>query len=101
VSKSRKKSREDVDAIGKGRVWTGQQALENGLVDELGGLDRALAKARALAGLHERAPVRMILPDKRTLPPTVAPASALEYALEGARMFQWGVPLLLCPVTWV
>jgi len=101
VSKSRKKSREDVDAIGKGRVWTGQQALENGLVDELGGLDRALAKARALAELHERAPVRMILPDKRTLPPTVTPASALEYALEGAQMFRWGVPLLLSPIDWV
>ena len=101
VSKSRKKSREDVDAIGKGRVWTGQQALENGLVDELGGLDRALAKARALAELHERAPVRMILPDKRMLPPTVTPASALEYALEGAQMFRWGVPLLLSPIDWV
>jgi protease-4 len=100
VSESRKKSREDVDAIGKGRVWTGKQALENGLVDELGGLDRALAKAREMAGLHERAPVRMILPDKRTIPPIAPAASALEYALEGARMFRWGTPLLLCPITW-
>jgi protease-4 len=100
VSDSRKKSREDVDAIGKGRVWTGKQALENGLVDELGGLDRALAKARQMAGLHERAPVRMILPDKRKIPPTATAASALEYALEGARMFRWGTPLLLCPILW-
>jgi protease-4 len=100
VSEKRQKSREDVDAIGKGRVWTGKQALENGLVDELGGLDRALAKAREMAGLHERAPVRMILPDKRTIPPTATAASALDYALEGVRMFQSGVPLLLCPITW-
>ncbi len=100
VSVSRHKSREDVDAIGKGRVWTGKQALENGLVDELGSLDRALAKAREMAGLHERAPVRMILPDKRTIPPTTTADSALNYALEGVRMFRWGTPLLLCPITW-
>lgn len=100
VSDNRQKSREDVDAIGKGRVWTGKQALENGLVDELGGLDRALAKARGMAGLHERAPVRRILPDKRLLPPTAAPSGALDYALEGVRMFQSGVPLLLCPIMW-
>jgi protease-4 len=100
VSESRQKSREDVDAIGKGRVWTGKQAVENGLVDELGGLDRALAKAREMAGLHERAPVRMILPDKKTIPPTATPGSALDYALEGARMFRWGTPLLLCPIAW-
>jgi ClpP class serine protease len=100
VSDKRQKSREDVDAIGKGRVWTGKQALENGLVDELGGLDRALVKARQMAGLHERAPIRMILPDKRTIPPTATAASALDYALEGVRIFQSGVPLLLCPFTW-
>jgi protease-4 len=100
VSEKRQKSREDVDAIGKGRVWTGEQAVENGLVDELGGLDRALAKAREMAGLHERARVRMILPDKKNIPPVAAPASALEYALEGARMFRWGTPLLICPIAW-
>ncbi len=100
VSLSRNKSREDVDAIGKGRVWTGKQALENGLVDELGGLDRALARAREAAGLHERAPVRMILPDKRIIPPIASAADALSYALKGVRMFRGGAPLLLCPIGW-
>jgi len=98
VSDRRDLSREDVDAIGKGRVWTGQQALENGLVDELGGLDRALAKARQMAGLHKSAPVRVIRPDKRMLPPSASPADALEYALEGARRFGKGSALLLCPI---
>ncbi len=41
---------EDLHAVAQGRVWTGAQALERGLVDELGGLDAALAKAAALSG---------------------------------------------------
>lgn len=42
-----------VDAIGQGQVWIGVEALENGLVDELGGLDDAIAAAAALAELDE------------------------------------------------
>ena len=42
-----------VDAIGQGQVWTGVEALENGLVDELGGIDDAISAAAALAGLDE------------------------------------------------
>lgn len=44
---------EDVEALAEGRVWSGSRALELGLVDELGGLDRALAKAAELAGLGD------------------------------------------------
>jgi ClpP class serine protease len=39
-------SPDDVEAIAEGRVWTGDQAKRNGLVDELGGLYRAIAYAR-------------------------------------------------------
>jgi protease-4 len=42
-------SKSQVDAIGQGRVWSGVQAKENGLVDELGGLDTALKEAAKLA----------------------------------------------------
>ncbi|HNP34958.1 MAG TPA: signal peptide peptidase SppA [Woeseiaceae bacterium] len=42
-----------VDAIGQGRVWTGQDAMDNGLVDELGDLEDAIAAAARLAGLDE------------------------------------------------
>jgi protease-4 len=38
----RSKTKEEIDAIGQGRVWTGSQALQNGLVDRLGGLDDAV-----------------------------------------------------------
>jgi ClpP class serine protease len=41
-----------VHAVAQGRVWTGTQALELGLVDELGGMDLALAKAAELAGIE-------------------------------------------------
>lgn len=42
-----------VDSIGQGRVWTGLDALENGLIDEIGGLDDAIAYAVEMAGLDE------------------------------------------------
>ena len=46
-----------------GRVWTGRQAKANGLVDELGTLDAAVAGAKALAGLDPKAePELLILP---------------------------------------
>ena len=40
-----------VDTIGQGQVWSGEEALANGLVDELGGLEAAIAGAAELAGL--------------------------------------------------
>jgi len=59
VSGSRNMPREKVDAIGRGRVFTGEQAKERGLVDTLGGFDEALAAARELAGLKPDAAVEL------------------------------------------
>ncbi len=53
VSEARGMTREEVDTIGRGRVWSGLDAHERGLVDKLGGLDDAIASAAALAGLGE------------------------------------------------
>ncbi|MCP3681351.1 MAG: S49 family peptidase, partial [bacterium] len=51
-----------------GRVWTGSQALEKGLVDEIGGFPEALALARDEAGLRDSAPVKLIVyPKEKTL----------------------------------
>ena len=50
VSEGRGMTRDQVDSIAQGRVWTGAQALELGLVDELGGLQDAVAYAAAQAG---------------------------------------------------
>ena len=57
VSASRNMPRDAVDAIGRGRVFTGEQAKERGLVDSLGGFDAALVVARELAGVKPDAPV--------------------------------------------
>jgi protease-4 len=59
VSRSRNMTREQVDAIGRGRVFTGEQAKERGLVDALGGFEEALAAAREVAGLRPGAPVEL------------------------------------------
>jgi protease-4 len=58
VAKARGKSYAAIDAIAQGRVWTGQQALERGLVDQLGGLRDAVADAASLGGLGKGYPVR-------------------------------------------
>jgi protease-4 len=98
VATSRGMETEAVDAIGGGRVWTGRQALENGLVDEFGGLEQALAKARELAGLRIDAPLRLFLPEKAPVPPVADPAAAIRYALEGIKLLG-GRTLVLLP--WV
>ncbi len=57
VAEGRKMTKAAVDRIGQGRVWTGDQAKQNGLVDELGGLRQALIQARRLGNLPEDAPI--------------------------------------------
>jgi protease-4 len=51
VSEGRKMPVDKVHEVAQGRVWTGQQALERGLVDELGGIDLAITRARELANV--------------------------------------------------
>lgn len=63
VSEGRGTPTERVDSLGRGRVWLGSEALANDLVDELGGLAAAVARARREAKLEsEPDPVRVILP---------------------------------------
>lgn len=68
VAEGRNMETERVEALAQGRVWTGRQAVENGLVDELGGLRQALVRARADAGIGaEEAVTLRIYPPRRTL----------------------------------
>ncbi len=62
VASARGKSFADIDAIAQGRVWTGKQALQRGLVDQLGGLGTAIADAASLAKLGAHYPVRYMQP---------------------------------------
>jgi protease-4 len=58
VASGRGLSADRVHELARGRVWTGADAREHGLVDEIGGLDRAAAIARSRAGLPMSAPLR-------------------------------------------
>jgi protease-4 len=57
VAEGRGRPVADIEAVARGRVWTGRDALENGLVDELGGLRDAVRLARERGNLPEDAPV--------------------------------------------
>jgi len=87
VAEGRGMDREAVDAVARGRVWTGRDALAAGLVDDLGGYPVALAHARELAGLEPDAAVELRrFPAERTL---------VELLLEearGGRESSTGVP---------
>jgi len=64
VALNREMTKEAVDAIAQGRIWTGADALANGLVDEFGELDDAIAAAAELAGLAEGDYGRKVLEQK-------------------------------------
>ncbi len=52
VAQGREMTFEEVDAIGGGRVWAGEDALDNGLIDMFGGLERSIEVAAEMAGLE-------------------------------------------------
>jgi protease-4 len=88
VGRARGMTREQVHPIAAGRVWTGRQAYERKLVDELGGLDAAVRKARSLAGLRESAPVREVRGPRRMIPPrsSAGVAGYVGWLLEGVAL---------------
>ena len=53
VAKGRNMTTEQVDTIGQGRVWSGSDAIEIGLIDEFGGLKRAIEEAKNLADIKD------------------------------------------------
>lgn len=59
VAEGRKLSVDDVKAVAQGRIWTGTQAMERRLVDELGGLDTAIERAKELAKIPSDRKVRI------------------------------------------
>ncbi|HEV2677287.1 MAG TPA: signal peptide peptidase SppA [Aliidongia sp.] len=75
VADGRKLDPAKVEAIAKGRVWTGAQAKENGLVDELGGLDVAVRLAKDAAGIGPGQPI--------VLRPYPQPRSPLQRLMTG------------------
>ena len=116
VVAGREMERDAVHAIAQGRVWTGAQALEVGLVDRVGGYHEALAEARELVGLEPDADVALVeYPPPKPLAQQVAdllgaharsriPAIPVPDSLlalwEAVEALPAGQPMLL-PPTWV
>jgi protease-4 len=79
-----------VDAVAQGRVWTGTDALEHGLIDEFGGLEEAIAFAAEVAGLEEgaygRKDIRIELsPTEQLIVDLLGTANSLGLDISGLR----------------
>ncbi len=100
VADSREMSRDAVDAIAGGRVWTGEQALSNGLIDQVGGLYEAVEKARELVGNQEM-PVTLFQGSGKPLGVQLAeqanPAAILTYMQENLQSIACGNAQFLMP----
>jgi len=125
VAASRHSTPEKIDAIAQGRVWTGRQGKQNGLVDELGGLDRAVSIAKQRAKIAADAEVELVVyPPRKSFYELVSDqisgsseslavrawlaANLSTGELEALRimrgpfaMFRSGEPLALMPVTFL
>jgi protease-4 len=89
VAEGRDLTRERVDSLARGRVWTGADAHERGLVDDLGGLGPAIEIARRKARVAADAPVRTyphVSPLERLRPPE----SSEDRTAATARLDAWG-----------
>ncbi len=91
VATGRGMTTDQVHEVARGRVWSGADALAHGLVDELGGLDRATAIARRRAGLPDSAPLR-IFPRTRPIDRLRPPASSESRGAAAASLLAdgWG-----------
>ncbi|WP_416759953.1 signal peptide peptidase SppA [Roseateles sp. So40a] len=67
AAQARKKTPQQIDAVGQGRVWTGAQALERGLIDRNGLLADAVTSAAKRAKLGDEPTVRYVEPDRSTV----------------------------------
>jgi protease IV len=121
VAESRKSTPEAIHAVAQGRVWTGRQALQHGLVDALGGLDTAVTLAKERAKIPADEDVQLVVyPERRSLYDAIseqfggAGSAGLWSMLAGSterravaalsapgRLFRRGEPLALMPFTFV
>ncbi len=68
VAESRKRKYEEIEPLAQGRVWLGSQAKQNGLVDELGGIDKAIELIKGKAKIAKEDRVRLVpYPPKKSI----------------------------------
>jgi protease IV len=97
AAQGRNTTPEKIDAVGQGRVWTGRQAKQIGLVDELGGLDRAVALAKQRAKIPQDQDVELVIyPPKKSFYDLVTnPLGSSEGASTLAALLGIGNPRVL------
>jgi protease IV len=96
AAQGRNTTPEKIDAIGQGRVWTGRQAKEIGLVDELGGLDRAVALAKHRAKIAQDAEVELVIyPPKKSFYELVSDPFGTEATSRLASLLGLGNPKVM------
>lgn len=99
VARARHQSIGQIDAVGGGRVWTGAQARDHGLVDQLGDLRAAIEKARELAHLPASVPAFVYESRHRSpIPPIAAALDPIARSLKSARLMLNGRALALMPI---
>jgi protease IV len=119
AAESRKATPEQIDRVAQGRVWTGRQARENGLVDALGGLDAAVRIAKERARIPAGEDVELVAyPRRRSFYEVLseqfsgganlwtafggrAEQRAVSALTAPVRLFRRGEPLALMPFTFV
>ncbi len=90
VAEHRGMTFEEAEKLAHGRVWTGRQALENGLIDELGGLDRAIELAKAEAGIDAAEEVTLVhLPKSKGLLEAIMGGDGLVTAMSRWMMYKF------------
>jgi protease IV len=101
AAQGRNTTPERIDAIGQGRVWTGRQAKEIGLVDELGGLDRAISIAKQRAKIPQESGVEIVTyPGKRSFYDVLRnPFGASDYGATMAALLGFRDPRMLASLT--
>ena len=120
AAEGRQTTRDRLHEVAQGRVWTGRQALEHGLIDEVGGLARAIALAKEKAGIDPGDEVELVIYPRpkgffelldegfpmARIAAGWAGLAAPEAALVGratapARLFRPGEPLAIMPGAFV
>jgi protease-4 len=97
IVEAREIPKEELIEKADGKVWTGQQALENDLIDHLGSLEDAIAHAGELVDLPSRPRVQVMLPEKEWIPPVNPVQALVAHILDNFRHIQNQRILLISP----
>ena len=100
AAEGRNTTPEKIDAIAQGRVWTGRQAKDLGLVDDLGGLDRAVALAKQRAKIAQDTEVELVIyPPKKSFYDIVRDPFGADQSSSLASLLGFGNPRVLQALT--